>query len=91
MTPYFRCCEIGDDGRSDPRTARRTKVQRPVRPMLVVMQGVLVQDRVQVLWPSDQHPVGDLGPGCLHPAFGIGVAPHRQLHPIQMTGTEGCG
>ena len=33
----------------------------------------------------DQHPVGDLGPGGAHPAFGIGVcsrAPRRDLHHL---------
>jgi hypothetical protein len=41
--------------------------------MLVVMRGVLVQDRVQVPWPSGQHRVGDLRPGCAQPASGRGV------------------
>jgi hypothetical protein len=29
--------------------------------MVVVVRGVLIQDRAQVPWPGDQHPVGDLG------------------------------
>lgn len=31
------------------------------------MRDVLVRDRVQIPRPGDQHPVGDLGPGCAHP------------------------
>ena len=49
------------------------QVSRPVRTMLVQVREVLIQDRVQVPRPGDQHAVGDLGPHCAHPAFGIGV------------------
>jgi len=48
-------------------------------------------DRPQMSLAEDQHPVGDLGPGGEHEPFGIGVRPHRQRHPIQMTGTNVCG
>jgi len=47
------------------------------------MRGVLVQDHAQVPWPTDQHPVGDLGPDGAHPALGMSVrprAPRRDLH-----------
>jgi hypothetical protein len=40
---------------------------------------------VPVLRPDDQHPVGDLSPGCPHPAFGRGVrprTPRRNLHHL---------
>ena len=57
----------------------------------VVMDLVLGQDRPQMPFAEDEHPVGELGPGGEHEPFRISVAPHRQLHPIQMTGTEGCG
>ena len=40
----------------------------PVRPVPVVMGGVLIQNRAQVPLPGDQHPVGDLGPDGVHPA-----------------------
>jgi len=40
----------------------------------VIVRDVFVQDGVQVPWAGDQHPVGDLGSGCAHTAFGIGVA-----------------
>jgi len=57
----------------------------------VVVGGVLGQDRPQMPLAEDQHPVGDLGPGGEHEPFRVSVAPHRQLHPIQMTGTDVCG
>jgi len=50
---------------------------RPVRPVLVVMSDVLIQDRVQVPLPGDERPVGDLRPDRTHPAFGISVRPQR--------------
>ena len=36
----------------------------PVRATLVVIHGVLIQGRMQVPWPGDRHPVGNLCPGC---------------------------
>jgi hypothetical protein len=42
--------------------------------MPVIVHDVLVQDRAQMPWPGDQHPVGNLGLGCPHPALGISVA-----------------
>jgi hypothetical protein len=46
----------------------------------VVVGFVFGQDRPQVSFAEDQHPVGDLGPGGEHEPFGIGVGPHRQRH-----------
>jgi hypothetical protein len=40
---------------------------------------------------DDEHPVGDLGPACTHPALGISVVPHRQLHLIRLIGTDVSG
>jgi hypothetical protein len=37
--------------------AGRVLLQRPVRPMDVVVAGVLAQDKPQVPFPGDQHPV----------------------------------
>jgi len=54
MTPHHRCHKIGDDGRSDLVSTRRAQVPGPVRAMLVVMRGVLVQNRAKVPWPGDQ-------------------------------------
>ena len=57
----------------------------------VVMDLVPGQDRPQMPFAEDEYPVGEFGTGGEHEPFRISVAPHRQLHPIQMTGTEGCG
>ena len=37
------------------------------------MRDALIQDRRQVPRSGDEHPVGNLGPDCAHPAFGISV------------------
>jgi hypothetical protein len=44
-----------------------SKVQRSVRPVPVVMGGVLDQHRPQVPLPENQHPVGALGTRCAYP------------------------
>jgi len=69
----------------------RVLVQRPVRPMGVVMVGVLAENRLQVPFAGDQHPVQALAPCAGDPAFGYSVAPHRQLHPIRAIGTGASG
>jgi hypothetical protein len=62
-----------------------------VRPGCAVMRQVFGQRPAQMMLIDDQQPVQELpAQGADHP-FADGVAPHRQLHPIQMTGTEGCG
>jgi hypothetical protein len=79
--------------RSDLISARRAQVPGPARAMLAVVRGVLVQDSAKVPWPGDQDPVGDLGPGCAHPAFGIGVrspAAGRGLHHLDPRAGEHC-
>ena len=67
---------------------RRALVQRPVRPMDVVVIDVLTQDQPQVSFAGDQHPVQALSAGAGDPAFSGRIAPHRQLHPIRMIGTD---
>ncbi len=62
-----------------------------VRPVPVIVPGVGPQHCPQVRFAVDQHPVRALAPDGPYPAFGMTVAPHRQLHPVQMTGTAGCG
>ena len=57
----------------------------------VVVGRVLGQDRPQVPLAEDEHAAGDLGTGGGYEPFRITVAPRRQLRPIQMTGTDGCG
>ena len=58
-------------------------------PPYVVMGLVLGQDRPQMPFTEDQHPVGDLGPGGEHEPFRISVrlrAARRDLHHLD-TGT----
>jgi hypothetical protein len=62
-----------------------------VRPVPVVMAGVLAQDRSQVPFAVDEHPVGALGSCAAYPSLGIAVAPHRQLHLIRSIGTDVSG
>ena len=59
-----------------------------VRAVPVVVAGVLAQDRAQVPFALDEHPVGALGSRGAYPSLGVAVAPHRQLHPIRMIGTD---
>jgi len=62
-----------------------------VRPGIVIVQQVLGQDPSQMVLAGDQHPVHKLpAQGADHP-FADRVGPHRQLHPIQMTGTDVSG
>ena len=63
----------------------RAESAAAVGPSSVVVPGVLGQDRPQVPFAEDQHPVGDLGPGGEHEPFGVGVrarAPGRDLHHL---------
>jgi hypothetical protein len=53
------------------------QVPSPTRAMTVVMRDTLIQDRPQVPRPRDQHPVGDLSPGCADPSLGISARPLR--------------
>ena len=56
----------------------------------VVMGLILGQDRPQMPFAEDEHPVCDLGPGGEHEPFRVCVGPHRQQHLIQMIGTDVC-
>jgi len=67
VTSYPHRRQVSDRGCADVVVIRWPQVPGPVRAMLVVMRDVLVQDRVQVPRPGDEHPVGDLGPGRAHP------------------------
>jgi len=53
--------------------------------------GVPGENRPQVPFAEDQHPVGDLGPGGEDEPSGVSVGQRRQLHPIQMIGTGVSG
>ena len=67
---------------SDPGARRadsggRILVQRPLRPMRVVVIGVLIEDQPQMPLPGDQHPVQALAAGAGDPAFGDSVRARR--------------
>ena len=70
------------------RFQRRSGLQRPVRPVLIVMGLVLAQDPPQMVLIPDEGAVEKLAPASPDPAFGDRVAPHRQLHPIRLIGTD---
>ena len=70
---------------------RRSLFPRLVRPVFVIVPRVRGEDLPEVLFAVDQEVVEALAPERSHIPLRERVAPHRQLHPIQMTGTEGCG
>jgi hypothetical protein len=62
-----------------------------VRAVLIVMGLVLAQDPPQMGQVPDEGPVEEFAAASADPAFGDGVAPHRQLHPIRTIGTDVSG
>ena len=56
---------------------RRALLQCPVRPMSVVMIGVLAEDQPQVPLAGDQHPVQALAAGTAYPALRDRIRPRR--------------
>ena len=70
---------------------RRFLLQALVRTVAIVMLGVLGQDAAEVPLAEDQHVVRALTPKRPHEPLRVGVGPHRQRHPIHMTGTDVCG
>ena len=65
----------------------RALQQRPMRPVRIVVIGVLAKDQPQMPFTGDQQTIQALAAGTAYPAFGDRIAPHRQLHPIRMIGT----
>jgi hypothetical protein len=60
------------------RTAvRRILLQRPVRPVRIVVIDVHAKDQPQVPFTCDQDPVQALAPGTAHPAFRYRVRTRR--------------
>ena len=59
------------------RPAGGSCCRRPVRPMSVVMIGVLTKDQPQVPFVGDQHLVQALSAGAAHPALRDRVRPRR--------------
>ena len=59
----------------------------------VVMDLVLGQDRPQMPFAEDEHPVGELGPGGEHESFRMSVrswAPGRDLHSLDTGAGQDC-
>src|SRR5689334_20474814 len=62
-----------------------------VGPVPVVMAGVLAEDRSQVAFVVDEHPVCALSPCCAYPSLGIAICPRRprrDLHCLQALAGE---
>jgi hypothetical protein len=59
-----------------------------VRPVSVVELLEFTQSVQQVPLVPDQGPVKQLAAAGLHPSLHNRVAPHRQLHPVRMMGTD---
>ena len=59
------------------RFQRRSRVQRPVGPVLIVMGLVLTQDPPQMVLIPDEGPVEELAPASADPAFGYCVHARR--------------
>ena len=58
-----------------------------MRPVLIVVGLVLAQGLPQMVLIPDQGAVQEFAAASTDPAFGMSVAPHRQLHPIRMIDT----
>jgi hypothetical protein len=84
--PRARC----GSGRTRP-PGGRVLVQRPVRPMRVVVIDVLVEDQLEMPFADGQHPVQALAACAGDPAFRDGVRPRRLdrcLHDPHADGGE---
>jgi hypothetical protein len=65
--------------------ARRAQLQRSMRPLRVVVPGVLGKHPAEVSLPEDQQTIGHLSPKRQHDAFGEAVRPRtagRALDPV---------
>ena len=62
-----------------------------MRPVLIVVDLVRAQDPPEMGLVPDEGPVQELAAASADPAFGDGVAPHRQLHLIRSIGTDASG
>ncbi len=69
----------------------RAELAAAMRSPSVVMGLIPGQDHPQVAFAEDEQPVGDLAPGGEDEPFRVSVGHLRQLHPVQMTGTDVCG
>jgi hypothetical protein len=64
-------------GRRIRASAGRPLAECPVRPVGVVVVGVLAEDQMQVPFAGDQHPVQALAAGTGDPPFGHGIRTGR--------------
>ena len=62
-----------------------------MRPVLIVVGLVLAQGLPQMVLIPDHGAVQEFASASADPAFGDGVAPHRQLHLIRVIGTDASG
>jgi hypothetical protein len=69
----------------------RAEFAAAVGSLSVVVPGITGEDRPQVPFTEDQHPVGDLGPGGEHEPFRIGIGARRQQHTVRVISTDVCG
>jgi hypothetical protein len=74
---------LADDGQPG-RSVRRLKLERPVRPMGVVVLEIHPKDLRQMATSDSQQPAQALGADRPHPALGVRVrsgCPHRRHQP----------
>jgi len=69
----------------------RAEREASVRPLIVVVPYVLVDDSLKMTPTPDQRPVQTLLPDRPHPALGDRVGPSRQLLVIRKVRQVGCG
>jgi hypothetical protein len=69
--------DVGIRSRRNRMPGRRPLLQRPMRPMRVVMIDVLAEDQPQVPLVGDQRPVQALAAGAGDPPFGDRVRTRR--------------
>jgi hypothetical protein len=65
--------------------------QASVRTVGVIVIDILGQNMAQVALSGNKDPVSAFAANAPDPAFGDRVGSRRQLHPILMIGTAGCG
>ena len=80
----------GHAARQMSASCGRVLLQRPVRPMTVVVIDVLAQDQPQMPLAGDQHPVQALTAGTSNPPFRDRVGRRRQQHTVWMISTDVC-
>jgi hypothetical protein len=70
---------------------RRLLPEALMRPVLVKVLGIFVEDRDRVRLVVDQHPVGALLPHTANEPFGIAIGHRSRLHRMRMIGIDVSG